>query len=330
MLPKFIDAHVHLNTLSREKMEKAIEHNASFLSINTNIPFFEDLEKQEAVILELQKRYPDRIQYITSFDFRRWGKKGFAESAIDQIKRGLENGAVGVKIWKDVGFELHDEDGKFVMIDDPVFDPIFEFLVENDILLIGHQGEPRNCWLPLEEMTVDSDRNYFSEHPEYHMFLQKEYPTYDQQIQARDNMLKKFPKMRYVGLHLFSMEWSIEEVAKRLDNFPKTQTDLADRICHLQLQARTDREAIRHFCIKYQDKIMYGTDVIDDGNLSGEEIAERFENLWSFHYKFFATNEILEAPEFKGEFKGLNLPDDVVEKIFYANAKKTYHFKELK
>ena len=72
MLPKFIDAHVHLNTLSFEKMEKALEHNVSFLSINTNIPFFEDIEKQETIILELQKRYPDRIQYITSFDFRRW------------------------------------------------------------------------------------------------------------------------------------------------------------------------------------------------------------------------------------------------------------------
>ena len=326
MLTKFIDAHVHLNTLSPEKMEKALEHNVSFLSINTNIPFFESIEKQEAVILELQKKYPHRIQYITSFDFRRWGKKDFAESAIDQIKRGLENGAVGVKIWKDVGFELHDEDGKFIMIDDPVFDPIFEFLVENNILLIGHQGEPRNCWLPLEDMTVDSDRNYFAEHPEYHMFLQKEYPTYEQQMQARDNMLKKFPKMRYVGLHLFSMEWSIEEVAKRLDNYPNTQTDLAERVCHLQLQAKADREAVRNFCIKYQDKIMYGTDVIDDGNLSGKEIAERFESLWSFHHKFFATNEISEAPEFEGKFKGLGLPADVVEKIFYSNAKKTYKF----
>lgn len=326
MLSKFIDAQVHLNTVSPEKMEKALELNASFLSINTNIPFFESIEKQEKVILDLQKKYPGRIQYITSFDFRDWGKDSFATSAINQIKRGLSNGAVGVKIWKDVGFELHDEKGDFVMIDNPIFDPIFEYLVENDILLLGHQGEPRNCWLPLEEMTVDSDRNYFSEHPEYHMFLQKEYPTYEEQMQARDNMLKKFPKLRYVALHLFSMEWSIDEVAKRLEQFPNTLTDVAERVCHLQLQAKENWEAVRDFCIKYQDKIMYGTDVIDDGNISGEDIAERFELLWKFHYKFFATDEILEAPEFRGKFKGLNLPKDVVEKIFYTNAKKTYQF----
>lgn len=327
MLARFIDAHVHLNTLTQEKMEMAVKHNASFLSINTNIPFFESLEQQEAVIHSLQQKYPGRLQYITSFDFRDWGKEGFVEGAIAQLKRGLANGAVGVKIWKDLGFDYKDEAGNWVMIDDPIFDPIFEFLTENDILLIGHQGEPRNCWLPLDEMTVDSDRDYFRDHPQYHMYLHKEFPSYEDQMQARDNMMRKFPNMRYVGLHLFSMEWSIAEVAKRLDEFPKNHTDLAERVCHLQLQAVDNWEGVRDFCIKYQDRIMYGTDVIDDGSIPAKDIAKRFEDLWQFHYKFFATNEVMKAPEFKAEFRGLDLPKEVVEKIFYTNAKNLYQFK---
>lgn len=326
MISKFIDAHVHLNTTSVEKMELAVKKNAAFLSINTNIPFFEPIEDQEAVILKLQEKYPGKIQYITSFDFRDWKKDNFAKGAIAQIKRGIANGAVGVKIWKDVGFDLREEDGKFVMIDDPVFDPIFEYLVNNDILLVGHQGEPRNCWLPLEEMTVDSDRNYFREHPEYHMFLQKEFPTYMEQMNARDNMLKKFPQLRYVGLHLFSMEYSIEEVARRLDKYPNTLTDLAERVVHLQLQAKDNWNEVREFCIKYQDRIIYGTDVIDDGVRTGAEIAHRLEQLWDFHYRFFGTSEVLEAPEFQGVFKGLDLPEECMEKIFYTNAKNTYRF----
>lgn len=326
MIPKFIDAHVHLNTLSREKMEMAVKHDVSFLSINTNIPFFESIQDQEAVIHKLQQKYPGRLQYATSFDFRDWGKEGFAQGAIQQIKRGLKNGAIAVKIWKDLGFDYKDKNGNWVMIDDPIFDPIFEYLVENDILLIGHQGEPRNCWLPLEEMTVDSDRDYFAGHPEYHMHLHKEFPSYEDHMLARDNMMRKFPKMRYVGMHLFSMEWSIEEVAKRLDEFPNNHTDLAERVCHLQLQAQDSWEAVRDFCIKYQDRIMYGTDVIDDGSLSGGEYAQRFEHLWKFHYQFFATNDLMQAPEFKGDYRGLDLPSQVVEKIFYTNAKKLYQF----
>ncbi|WP_289023951.1 amidohydrolase family protein [uncultured Salegentibacter sp.] len=329
MISKFIDAHVHLNTLSSEKMEKMMEYNAGFLSINTNIPFFEGIEEQEKIILEFQKKYPGRIKYFTTFNFKKWGQPDFVEDAIAQIKRGLNNGAVGVKIWKDLGFDYHKPDGSFVMIDDPIFDPIFEYIQENNIMLIGHQGEPRNCWLPLDEMTVDSDRNYFKEHPEYHMFLQKEYPSYEEQMQARDNMLEKFPGITYVGLHLFSMEWSIDEVSKRLEKYPKTFTDVAERVCHLQLQAKDNWQGVRDFILKYQDRIIYGTDVIDDGNTPATEIAERFEWLWNFHYDFFATNKVLEAPEFKGEFKGLNLPEDVVEKIFYSNAKRIYGFTDF-
>lgn len=326
MISKFIDAHVHFNTTSSEKMEMASKYDVSFLSINTNIPFFDSIETQERVILELQKKYPTQIKFVTSFDFRNWGKVNFAQNAIDQIKRGLHNGAVGVKIWKDVGFELRDPDGSFVMIDNPIFDPIFEYLVENEILLIGHQGEPRNCWLPLNEMTVKSDRDYFRQHPEYHMFLKKDYPTYEDQIKARDNMLNKYPNLKYVGLHLFSMEYNIDEVAKRLERYPNCNTDLAERIVHLQLQCREDRDSVRNFFIKYQDRIIYGTDVIDDGNLEGTELATELERLWKSHYDFFATEKVMEVPEFEGSFKGLNLPKRVVDKIFFKNAAKTYGF----
>ena len=326
MISKFIDAHVHLNTHSSEKMEKMMEYNAGFLSINTNIPFFDEIVEQEKIILEYQKKYPGRIKYFTTFNFKKWGSSHFVDDAICQIKRGLENGALGVKIWKDVGFDYHQKDKDFVMIDAPIFDPIFEYIQENNLILLGHQGEPRNCWLPLEIMTVNSDRDYFKEHPEYHMFLKEKHPSYEDHMRARDQMLDKFPDITYVGLHLFSMEWSIDEVAYRLDRYPKTLTDVAGRVSHLQLQAKVNWKGIRDFFIKYQDRIIYGTDVIDDGIIPAEEIAARFEHLWNFHYDFFATRKTLSTPEFQGEFVGLNLPKSVVKKIFYTNAKETYGF----
>jgi hypothetical protein len=51
-------------------------------------------------------------------------------------------------------------------------------------------------------MTVNNDRNYFKNHPEYHMYLHPEYPTYDDQINARDRFVEKHPDMRFVGAHL--------------------------------------------------------------------------------------------------------------------------------
>ena len=47
------------------------------------------------------------------------------------------------------------------MIDHPQFDPVFDHLQKKGIILMGHLGEPRNCWLPLDEMTVNNARKLF-------------------------------------------------------------------------------------------------------------------------------------------------------------------------
>ncbi|GGZ41124.1 hypothetical protein GCM10007049_38070 [Echinicola pacifica] len=326
MIRPFIDAHVHLNSLSEEKMKLAERYNAGFLSINTQIPHFDSVEKQGETARAIEEKYPGRVRFITSFDAEGMHEDGWAQKAIHQIQKGLDNGAAGVKIWKNIGMDVKDAQGNYIMIDDLRLKPVLDFLEQNQILLIGHQGEPKNCWLPLEEMTVNSDRDYFSKHPQYHMHLHPECPSYQRQMEARDAILQRHPKLRFVGLHLLSMEWSIEEVAQRMDRYPQLLTDLAERVCHLQLQAQTNWEDVREFMIKYQDRIMYGTDLIDDGSMPAVEVAQRFKHLWEFHWAFFAGKEELEAPEFSGTFKGLDLPDSVLEKIFYSNAKEVYGF----
>ncbi|MEO2079950.1 MAG: amidohydrolase family protein [Leeuwenhoekiella sp.] len=321
----FIDAHVHLNTNTQAKLQLAAQYDAYFVSINTDIPFFIDLQAQREMINTLNQN-TQRSFFITSFDTQYWNTHRWLPHAMEQIKAGIAAGAKGVKIWKNIGMDenLKDEQGNFVLLDDARFDPIFQYLSDAGIVLLNHQGEPRNCWLPLEEMTVASDREYFAAHPEYHMFKNKHYPAYETHMAARDRVLERFPKLNYVGLHLFSMEYDLEEVAKRLDRFPNSQTDLAERICHVQLQTMHNREKVRQFFIDYQDRILYGTDVIDDGSLTAEATAAKLEQLWQYHWEFFATDHLMEAAEFEGSFNGLKLPESVLKKIFYSNAVSTY------
>lgn len=328
MLKPFIDAHVHLNTTSMAKMELALQRGAAFLSINTDIPMFDSLHEQEQVILKLKREYPGRVFHITSFDNKYWNTDRWLSHVLHQIQEGIANGAVGVKMWKNIGMDknLTDKSSRFVMMDDERFDPIYEFLVQQELPLLGHQGEPRNCWLPLDEMTVNSDREYFRRNPQYHMYLHPEYPSYEEQMKARDHVLEKYPDLKFVGLHLFSMEWDVDQVASLLSRFPNTMTDLAERICHVQLQARDHHQKVRNFFIRYQDRIIYGTDVIDDGTLSDRQLCDKFSDLWQRHWDFFASGNTLDAPEFEGKFQGLHLPEEVLNKIFFTNAAKTYGF----
>ncbi len=52
------------------------------------------------------------------------------------------------------------------------------------------------------------------------MFLHPEYPSYEDQINARDNLLKKNPDLKFIACHLASLEWNVDSLASRLDRFP--------------------------------------------------------------------------------------------------------------
>ncbi len=112
------------------------------------------------------------------------------------------------------------------------------------------------------------------------MYLHPEYPSYDALMQARDHVLQKHPRLQFIGAHLGSLEWSTDELAKRLDQFPNMAVDMAARIAHIQLQAATDYEKVRNFFIKYQDRLIYATDLEAGGTIDAPQLEKRIHDSW--------------------------------------------------
>lgn len=315
-----IDAHVHLNSTRPALQDMAMQEGFRLVTINTDIPEFPSTERQREIAYLSRVNRPGTLNFIATFDIEDWGSTDWQDKALSQIRQGVEEGAVAVKIWKNIGMELRDSQGNFVMADHPSFDPVYDWLARNGIPLIAHLGEPKNCWLPLEEMTVTSDRNYFSAHPRYHMYLHREYPTYEEQLRARDRMLAKHPKLRFVAAHLASLEWSIQELAAWLDRHPNCGVDLAERVCHLQHQAAGKHGEVKKFVEAYQDRIIYGSDQIEDGTLDENELTETIRSKWHGEYRFFAGNDLQQAWNVEKPFRGLGLEKRVLQKIFRENA----------
>ncbi len=235
------DSHLHLNINETSFIKLSVQDNFKLITINVDVASeFPTIEEQEDVAIKLSKTFPGSVNYACTFCVKNFNDDNWINETIDCLKKSFSKGAIAVKVWKNIGMELKDSDNNFVMIDHPKFDPIFEFLIKNNIPLIGHLGEPKNCWEPVEKMTVQGDKNYFSTHPKYHMYLHPEFPSYEDQINARDHMLEKHPDLQFIGAHLGSLEWSIDELSKRLDKFPNMAVDTAARISHLQYQAKTN------------------------------------------------------------------------------------------
>ncbi len=315
-----IDTHVHLETADDSFVQVVEDNNFQLLTLVTRSEKPEVIKKEFDFAINLYKGHPKTIGAATTISMEGFGEPEWQENTIAWLQECFDAGAIAVKIWKDVGMTFRNPDSTFVFIDDPRFDPILDFIEAQNKTLVNHTAEPKNCWLPLSEMTVLGDSSYFAEHPQYHMYLHPDYPSREEILAARDRMLKKHPNLRYVGCHLGSMEWSVDEMATWLDQFPNYGLDMAARIVHFKVQ---DHEKVRDFIIKYQDQLIYGTDIAinDRGNSTTKETIQNIVNeVWMDDWKYFSTDDLLKQHDKVKEYQGLKLPVPVLQKIYHDNA----------
>lgn len=321
------DAHFHIYTGNNSSMEQALKDNFSFYTINTYSDGCERVVEAHEWLKEVKKQHPDKIAFSATFCLDGWDDPAWVDNTIAWIDRCLDEGATSVKIWKNIGMEFRDKDSILIMVDDPKFDPVFRHLAQKGIPVVGHLGEPKACWMPIEEMKANNNKNYFRENPQYHMYLHPDYPSYEEQMAARDRMLEKNPDLIFIGCHLASLEWDVDVLAGFLDRFPNASADMSARMGDLFYQTRDDREKVRNFFIRYQDRLMYGTDVTDRGG-NREAFQKRLHDTWIRDWEYLVTDHKMTSNLIDGEFQGLKLPKEVIDKVYHTNVRKWYTYQQ--
>jgi hypothetical protein len=321
---KKIDAHIHLNSRDDAWIELAKEDNFRLLSINVDYSDFNPLDEQYEIAVKHRKDNPEVFAFASSFHMSGWDSPDWITNTIKYLDSTFANGAIAVKIWKNIGMEFRDKDSNLVMIDNPKFDLIFKHLREKDIPLIGHLGEPKDCWQPVEKMINNDMKEYFGNHPHYHMFLHPDMPSYEDQMAARDRMLEKNKETHFMGAHIGSLEWSLDELSNFFERFPNASVDLAARMGYVQYHAAVDREKTRNFFIKYSDRILYATDNIQELNADPGTFKKVAHEKWLSDWKFLVTDSTMTVKDLDMPFNGLALPKDVIDKIYRENAEKLF------
>jgi predicted TIM-barrel fold metal-dependent hydrolase len=319
-----IDAHVHIHGPAVRFMAQAVRDHFRILTINVDYPDFPALPDQQRDAVSLHERYPGRVAFAGAFSVQGFGSPDWAASAEHQIDLAVQQGAVGIKVWKNIGMSLKDADGHYVLPDDPRIEPVFAKLEREHIVLLGHQAEPLNCWLPFGQMTVRGDRDYFRAHPQYYMYEHPEMPSHDEILAARDRMLAAHPALRFDSVHLASLEWDVDKVAQFLDRFPGANVDMAARLVHLEYQASKDPQKVRRFLIRYQDRVLYGSDeAYGPGDADPRAVTEIHDG-WLADWRFLATADRMHSSDFAASFHGLHLPREVLDKIYRRNAQSMF------
>jgi predicted TIM-barrel fold metal-dependent hydrolase len=325
-MPLF-DAHAHLPLDTPDSHAFFVQRDMRVLNICVASNELGGLDAQRRWYRELHAIDPDRFPWVTSFSLEGFGQPGWADRCLEQIDADLAAGAVGCKVWKNVGMELRDpQTGGFVFVDDARFEPIFAHLERVGVPLLAHIAEPIAAWRPLDP--GDPHYGYFSVAKQWHWHGRTDVPNHERLIASRDAVVERHPGLTFVALHLGSQEHDLPAVAERLRRWPNYVVDTAARLGDLVRNASRDREAVRAFFAEFADRIIWGVDWVLTAPVSTRTpekqqlLLETFAKRYELERRYFATDE--EVTVGPNSCRGLKLDAGSLEKLMSGNAERVY------
>lgn len=246
----------------------------------------------------------------------------YVQRVITELAQDFSTGATACKIWKNIGMEDKDGRGRYRMVSDPIFEPIFAYLEREGHPCVMHIGEPLGCWQPLNPTTPHFE--YYSHHPQWHMYGRTDVPSHADLMAARDRVLARHPRLRVVGAHLGSLEYDLREVARRLDAYPNFAVDTSGRLADLAWQ---DTGPVRQFLEHYQDRVLWGSDITLNTNGHTSPAARQqsralLQGSYELEWSFFTSED--EITVMARPCHGLGLPEAICRKLLCDNARRWY------
>jgi uncharacterized protein len=248
--------------------------------------------------------HKDRFVVFTSVNWRGI-KPGFGVTAAQQLEADIKGGALGLgEIGKDLGMRINNPDGTRLKLDDPELDPVWDVAGKLNIPVFIHTGEPQAFFDPLDynnerwlELALFRDRRH------------QEGVRFEELMAERDRMVKKHPKTKFVLAHMGWHANDLGRLGKMFDEMPNAYAEVGAILYDVGRQPRFARE----FFIKYQDRILFGKDSFQPDEYPYYfrvfETADEYFDYYRDYHAFW-------------KLYGIDLPDDVLRKLYYKNALK--------
>ncbi len=250
-------------------------------------------------------RYPGRFVAFANIDFRGIDDPGWSERTAAQLEQDVRSGAVGLKIFKNLGMDLRDAKGR-VPTDDPRLDPVWKKAGDLNIPVLIHTGEPPAFFDPVDrynerwlELTQFPGRARPADR----------YPSFDSLLAEQHRMFRKHPTTRFIAAHLDWLGADLARLGRVLDSMPNVYTEIGAVLYELGRQPRFGRE----FLVKYQDRVMMGKDIYAASEYPYYfRVLETADEYFDYYRKRHAFWKMY----------GLDLPDAVLRKLYHDNAMK--------
>lgn len=315
-----IDAHTHfgfrmkgdqkqldtfVETMNRHNIAICVSLDAKLGSEEDHFRFLSKHKKRFAVFCHIDFQGKGAKDDPTTWACN---QTGFVRDVVEKLAQARLKGIVGVKFFKQFGLGYRNADQSLIKIDDPRFDPIWKACGELQLPVIIHTGDPAAFFQPIDRFNERIEE--LARHPDW-SFYGKDFPKRNELLAARNRVIKRHPQTTFVGAHMAGNPEDLETVGKWIQEFPNLYVEIASRIGELGRQPFT----ARRFVLKYQDRVLFGTD--------GPWPEKRLNYYWRFLEtgdENFPYSEKTPPPQGLWNIYGIELPESVLEKVYFKNA----------
>ncbi len=265
------------------------------------------------------------------------GEGLFERTSERKLRAAAGAGAVGVKVWKNLGLWLRDTAGRRFSVDDPRLEVIWETAAEVGLPVVIHQGDSPYFFAPLDDTNPRLEELRL--HPEW-WYGGGDYPRLSEIHEQLERVVASHPATAFVGLHFGCfMRWT--EVERLLRSYPNYNVDTATAIADM---GREDAwQEVRDIILRFPDRIVFGTDLIRtakwnlpnaNGGWTVGDVDSPTEDRWNVaeffdrHWRFFETptGDLAHPLPIAGDWTvhGLDLPSDTLRKLYWENAHRVF------
>ena len=308
----FVDVHSHqwrMPTMDlNELVSEMDEINMKFIINLSGSGFGPQTAKDiyfDESIKNISENQPDRIGLFVNVDFNSIDVENHIESQVKIIRNAVAKGAIGLKVYKSLGLTNKDSKGNRVRVDDERLGPIWEVCGELSIPVLIHSADPFQFWLPKD----NQNERWFElkEKPGRFYGDNSFIPPFEEIIKEQHTIFERHNNTTFINAHFGWMGNDLNKLGRHLDKYPNVMTEFGAVVAELGRQPKTARQ----FFIDYQDRIMFGKD-----SYNKEEFYTYFRILESDdeYFDYFRKRHAF------WKMYGLNLPDEVLKKVYYKNA----------
>lgn len=301
-----IDIHSHPYAETSEEIAQWVK-NMDEVGIEKTIILSMATGAQFDSIYAVYAKFPGRFDVWCGFDYTNYDKPSFGPSAVKELERCFKAGAKGVGELGDKGKGMFycATKAKGMHLDDARMDPLLEKCAELNMPVSIHVADP--IWM-YEKM--DSTNDGLMNAVEWRLDNQPGIVGHSGMIDILERAVKKHPNTVFIACHFANCSYDLSRLGTMFDKYPNLFADISARYAETAPIPRF----VSHFYDKYQDRLIYGTDMGFD------------KNMYHITFRILETEDehFYEAEQFGYHWalNGLGLSDTILEKVYRKNALK--------